>query len=66
MALRLLGHADARQVVGRNAHVLFHHAAEDGRTLAPGEVDRRTGRVVSATPANWTAHPNNPMRVASA
>ena len=37
MALRLLGHADERQVVGRNAHVLFHHAAEDGRTLAPGE-----------------------------
>jgi dihydropyrimidine dehydrogenase (NAD+) subunit PreA len=36
------------------------------RTLAPGEVDRRTGRVVSATPANWTAHPNNPMRVAGA
>ncbi len=32
------------------------------RTLAPGEVDARTGAVVSATPANWTTHPNNPMR----
>jgi len=32
------------------------------RTLAPGEVDARTGRSVSATPANWTANPNNPMR----
>ena len=32
------------------------------RTLAPGEVDARTGETVSATPANWTTHPNNPMR----
>jgi dihydropyrimidine dehydrogenase (NAD+) subunit PreA len=32
------------------------------RSLAPGEVDARTGEVVSATPANWTTHPNNPMR----
>jgi len=32
------------------------------RTLAPGEVDLRTGQVVSATPADWTTHPNNPMR----
>jgi len=32
------------------------------RTLAPGEVDARTGRSVSTTPANWTAHPNNPMQ----
>ena len=32
------------------------------RTLKPGEVDARTGRVVSAASANWTAHPNNPMR----
>jgi dihydropyrimidine dehydrogenase (NAD+) subunit PreA len=36
------------------------------RTLAPGELDRRTGRVASATPANWTAHANNPMRVTGA
>jgi dihydropyrimidine dehydrogenase (NAD+) subunit PreA len=34
------------------------------RTLAPGEVDRRTGQVVSATAADWTTHPNNPMRKA--
>jgi dihydropyrimidine dehydrogenase (NAD+) subunit PreA len=33
------------------------------RTLAPGEVDQRTGQPVSATPMNWTQHPNNPMRV---
>lgn len=32
------------------------------RHLAPGEVDQRTGQPVSATPMNWTAHPNNPMR----
>ncbi len=32
------------------------------RTLSPGEVDARTGLVVSSQPANWTAHPNNPMR----
>ena len=34
------------------------------RTLSPGEVDRRTGEVVSGVPRNWTKHPNNPMRVA--
>jgi dihydropyrimidine dehydrogenase (NAD+) subunit PreA len=34
------------------------------RTLEPGETDARTGLVVSAQPANWTAHPNNPMRSA--
>ncbi len=32
------------------------------RTLAPGEVDARTGEAVIAAPANWTMHPNNPMR----
>ncbi|MBI5254908.1 MAG: NAD-dependent dihydropyrimidine dehydrogenase subunit PreA [Burkholderiales bacterium] len=32
------------------------------RTLAPGEVDLRTGEPVSATPADWTTHPNNPLR----
>jgi dihydropyrimidine dehydrogenase (NAD+) subunit PreA len=36
------------------------------RTLAPGEVDARTGQPVQAQPLNWTAHPNNPMRVAGA
>jgi dihydropyrimidine dehydrogenase (NAD+) subunit PreA len=30
--------------------------------LAPGEVDPRTGLVVSGKYANWTTHPNNPMR----
>ena len=35
------------------------------RTLAPGEVDQRTGMTVTATAANWTAHPNNPMRKAA-
>jgi dihydropyrimidine dehydrogenase (NAD+) subunit PreA len=34
------------------------------RTLAPGEVDLRTGRPVAAEPADWTTHPNNPMRKA--
>ena len=32
------------------------------RTLAPGEVDARTGQPVSAQAADWTTHPNNPMR----
>ncbi len=32
------------------------------RTLAPGEVDARTGRTVPAEAADWTTHPNNPMR----
>ena len=36
------------------------------RTLAPGEVDARTGKTVLAEPANWTQHPNNPMRRVSA
>jgi dihydropyrimidine dehydrogenase (NAD+) subunit PreA len=36
------------------------------RDLAPGEIDQRTGRAVNATPANWTAHPNNPMRATGA
>lgn len=35
------------------------------RALAPGEVDPRTGRAVSGQYANWTTHPNNPMRVAA-
>ena len=34
------------------------------RTLAPGEVDARTGQAVPGQPANWTTHPNNPMRQA--
>jgi dihydropyrimidine dehydrogenase (NAD+) subunit PreA len=32
------------------------------RTLGPGEVDARTGRAVPPQPADWTTHPNNPMR----
>ena len=32
------------------------------RTLAPGEVDARTGLRVPAEAADWTTHPNNPMR----
>jgi dihydropyrimidine dehydrogenase (NAD+) subunit PreA len=36
------------------------------RSLAPGEKDLRTGLVVSDKHADWTTHPNNPMRVAPA
>jgi dihydropyrimidine dehydrogenase (NAD+) subunit PreA len=32
--------------------------------LPPGSIDERTGRVVTGTYANWTTHPNNPMRKA--
>jgi dihydropyrimidine dehydrogenase (NAD+) subunit PreA len=32
------------------------------RVLQPGEIDARTGRKVTGTYANWTTHPNNPMR----
>ncbi len=35
------------------------------RDLAPGEIDLRTGQTVSATHADWSTHPNNPMRVAA-
>ena len=31
------------------------------RSLQPGEVDKRTGNVVTDQYANWTTHPNNPM-----
>jgi dihydropyrimidine dehydrogenase (NAD+) subunit PreA len=30
--------------------------------LPPGSLDERTGRVVTGGYANWTTHPNNPMR----
>ncbi|MBV8621285.1 MAG: NAD-dependent dihydropyrimidine dehydrogenase subunit PreA, partial [Curvibacter sp.] len=36
------------------------------RSLQPGETDLRTGKVVSGQYANWTTHPNNPMRTAAA
>lgn len=29
--------------------------------LQPGDIDKRTGKVVEADYANWTTHPNNPM-----
>jgi dihydropyrimidine dehydrogenase (NAD+) subunit PreA len=35
------------------------------RDLSPGEVDKRTGRKVSASHGDWTTHPNNPGRVAA-
>jgi dihydropyrimidine dehydrogenase (NAD+) subunit PreA len=35
------------------------------RDLKPGEKDLRTGKTVLAEPMNWTAHPNNPMRLAA-
>jgi dihydropyrimidine dehydrogenase (NAD+) subunit PreA len=35
------------------------------RSLAPGEIDVRTGKIVSAEHADWTTHPNNPGRVAA-
>ncbi len=31
------------------------------RSLQPGEMDTRTGKVVTDVYANWTTHPNNPM-----
>ena len=33
-------------------------------SLKPGQVDPRTGRVVSDSYLNWTMHPNNPQSVA--
>ncbi len=35
------------------------------RPLAAGETDARTGKQVTGQYANWTTHPNNPMREAS-
>ena len=34
--------------------------------MAPGAVDPRTGKVVEATPSDWTMHPNNPMSATAA
>ena len=34
--------------------------------MAEGTVDPRTGKVVEATYANWTTHPNNPASLAAA
>jgi dihydropyrimidine dehydrogenase (NAD+) subunit PreA len=34
------------------------------RTLKPGEIDLRTGQPVPGEYANWSVHPNNPMRSA--
>jgi dihydropyrimidine dehydrogenase (NAD+) subunit PreA len=36
------------------------------RALKPGEIDARTGKTVSGEYANWTTHPNNPMRTGCA
>ena len=36
MGVRLLGLADEKDAVGRNAETLFHHSAEDGSKLAAG------------------------------
>ncbi len=36
------------------------------RALAAGEIDPRTGLTVSGAYANWTTHPNNPMRTVQA
>ena len=33
------------------------------RDLAPGEIDRRTGKMVTVEHADWTTHVNNPMRL---
>jgi dihydropyrimidine dehydrogenase (NAD+) subunit PreA len=35
------------------------------RTVAPGEVDLRTGKTVLSGHADWTTHPNNPGHVAA-
>ncbi|WP_243612619.1 NAD-dependent dihydropyrimidine dehydrogenase subunit PreA [Shimia aestuarii] len=35
------------------------------RTLAPGEMDERTGQPVAAEYGNWLAHPNNPASQAA-
>ena len=34
-------------------------------TLAPGTLDKRTGKVVEADFADWTTHPNNPSAAAA-
>jgi dihydropyrimidine dehydrogenase (NAD+) subunit PreA len=34
-------------------------------TMAPGTTDPRTGLLVTAAPADWTVHPNNPNRHAA-
>ena len=39
--------------------IVLQHQYKD---LAPGETDLRTKKVVSSVHADWTTHPNNPMR----
>ncbi|MFW2541981.1 NAD-dependent dihydropyrimidine dehydrogenase subunit PreA [Primorskyibacter sp. 2E107] len=34
-------------------------------TLSPGSIDKRTGKVVEDSYANWTTHPNNPSATAA-
>lgn len=34
-------------------------------SLKPGETDTRTGKIITGEYANWTTHPNNPMRVSA-
>ncbi len=34
--------------------------------LDPGAIDKRTGKIVDPTYANWTTHPNNPMAAQAA
>ena len=36
------------------------------RNLETGEIDQRTGQAACATHADWTTHPNNPMRLNAA
>ena len=35
------------------------------RDVPAGEVDQRTGKPVSPVHADWTTHPNNPMRASA-
>ncbi len=35
------------------------------RVLAAGEIDKRSGQPIPGHYANWTTHPDNPMRIAA-
>ena len=48
---------------GRSKAVLVE--TKKKRVLKPGETDTRTGKIVTGEYANWTTHPNNPMRVSA-
>jgi predicted lipoprotein len=56
------GYSDVREVERKSEKLYEIKARNSQNRWVELYVDARTGETVSATPANWTTHPNNPMR----